>query len=126
MRRLILLILLISAISIPVYSKRLHYEKEYQAVWCRNHCGQTEYILNDGARVDCLTKTHAVEFDFASKWAESIGQALYYGIKTHRKPAVVLILENPQYEDRYVIRFKTVANYLCLDYWFMYEKDLYK
>ena len=37
----------------------------------------------------------AVEFDFANKWAECIGQALYYGQKTNRTPACVLIIENP-------------------------------
>lgn len=52
-----------------------------------------EYKLEDNTRVDCLTPDYAVEFDFASKWAESIGQSLYYAQKTKRKPAVVLIMQ---------------------------------
>ena len=43
-------------------------------------------------RVDCLTKDYAIEFDFANKWAESVGQSLYYAHMTKKKPAVVLIM----------------------------------
>ncbi|MFH2120932.1 MAG: hypothetical protein ABIJ25_11130 [Pseudomonadota bacterium] len=40
-------------------------EKVYQDAWCAKASGQTEYKLDDGARVDCLTEEYAVEFDFA-------------------------------------------------------------
>jgi len=40
--------------------------------------GVIEYVLQDKTRVDCLTEEHAIEFDFANHWAESIDQALYY------------------------------------------------
>lgn len=43
-----------------------------------------EYRLSDNTRVDCMTDTLAVEFDFANKWAECIGQALYYGKQTKK------------------------------------------
>ena len=52
-------------------------------------------------------KKNAVEFDFANKWAESIGQALHYQYMTGRKGKVVLILENPQKQMCY---FKRVEN----------------
>jgi len=55
--------------------KRL--EKSYQAEWCGACGGSTEYCLPCGARVDCLTEEYAIEFDFCSKWAEAVGQALY-------------------------------------------------
>lgn len=53
-----------------------------------------EYVLDDQARVDCLTDEYAIEFDFANKWAEAIGQALYYAKKTGRRPGIVLIMES--------------------------------
>ena len=59
-------------------AKHEYNEHYYQNIWCREHNGITEYILADKTRVDCLTKDMAVEFDFASKWAESVGQSLYY------------------------------------------------
>lgn len=92
-------------------AKHLHTEKEYQSAWCNTRGGQMEYVLNDKARVDCLTDTLAVEFDFAPKWHECIGQALYYGQKTNRTPACVLIIENPTNDWKYLKRLRyTVYN----------------
>lgn len=84
-------------------AQHLHPEKYYQAIWCNANGGVMEYHLNDGTRVDCLTNDYAVEFDFAKKWAESIGQALYYGKMTGKQPAVALIIERPS-DDRYYYR----------------------
>ena len=89
----IFLIIITIFIALPVCAKHRHLEKEYQAAWCSAHNGIMEYKLEDSTRVDCLTSDYAVEFDFASKWAESIGQSLYYAQRTKRKPAVVLIME---------------------------------
>ena len=104
-----LLIFLIWCLALPVQAKHLHREVEYQTYWCSQHGGVMEYELPDKARVDCLTKEYAIEFDFAYKWAESIGQSLYYAMMTDRKPAVVLIMENPEHEQQYLKRLKTVA-----------------
>lgn len=81
-----------------------HPEKHYQKLFCDRVDGVAEFVLDDRARVDCLTEDYALEVDFAPKWAEAIGQSLYYGAKTNRPPAVLLILEDRQ--DRvYVDRF---------------------
>lgn len=65
-----------------------------------------EYRLNDKTRVDCLLPTMAVEIDFAPKWHECIGQALYYGRKTRRTPACALIIENPEKDLRFLYRLR--------------------
>lgn len=65
------------------YVKHEHSESSYQHAWCSAHDGIEEFENLDKTRVDCLTDTHAVEFDFANKWAESIGQALHYQFFTH-------------------------------------------
>ena len=106
---LMMVCLLLIGISVPVYAKRLHYESEYQNAWCGVQNGVTEYELPDLTRVDCLTPKYAVEFDFGNKWAESIGQSLYYGLMTDRTPAVVLIMENPEREQKYLDRLNAVA-----------------
>lgn len=85
-----------------------HNEASYQKAWCDSHNGVMEYENKDFTRVDCLTDTHAVEFDFANKWAESVGQALHYGIMTGKKPMVVLILENKK-QKIYFKRVKRIA-----------------
>ncbi|MCQ2754320.1 MAG: hypothetical protein MJ231_04635, partial [bacterium] len=59
------------------YVKHNHSESSYQHAWCSEHNGIEEYENSDFTRVDCLTDDYAVEFDFANKWAESVGQALH-------------------------------------------------
>lgn len=89
----------------PAGAKHLHTEREYQTYWCNAHHGQMEYVLNDKARVDCLLPDLAVEVDFAPKWAECIGQAIYYGKKTNRIPACLLIIEKDK-DVRYLKRLR--------------------
>jgi len=91
------------------FVKHQHNEASYQNAWCSAHGGVTEYENKDFTRVDCLTATNAVEFDFANKWAESIGQALHYQLMTGKKAKVVLILENPQKQMVYYNRVKALA-----------------
>ena len=83
-----------------------------------------EVILPDKARVDCVTATHAIEFDFAPKWAESIGQALYYGEVLQKQPGIVLIIENLEKDQKYINRVKTVAVKNGITLWLMYPEDM--
>jgi len=74
--------------------------------------------MPDQSRVDCMNATHAVEFDFGKKWAESIGQALNYGAQSGKTPGIVLILEQPG-DERYlrrVLRVREVYG-LPLEVW---------
>ena len=84
-------------------------ESYYVNQWCTPSFGKKEFRLWDSTRVDCLTKEYAVEFDFAKKWAESIGQSLYYAKMTGKKPAVVLILTNVA-DMKYVKRVERLDN----------------
>ena len=84
-------------------------ESYYVNQWCTSDFGRKEAILWDMTRVDCLTKDYAIEFDFAKKWAESIGQALYYSKMTGKAPAVVLILTSPN-DYHYVKRVERLNN----------------
>ena len=85
-----------------------------------------EVILPDKARVDCVTKTHAIEFDFAPKWAESIEQALYYGRVLHKTPGIVLIIENAEKDQKYINRVKAVAEIYGITLWVIYPENLSK
>lgn len=108
----------------PCFSAHLYLEKEYQGQWCKAQKGQQEYILNDKARIDCLTDNYAIEFDFASKWAESIGQALYYALSTGKAPGVVLIMENPEKDVKYLNRLNDVAKKYNIKVWTMTPQDM--
>lgn len=74
-------------------AKHIYSEHEYQSSWCNKHGGKIEHVLNDKTRIDCLLNDVAVEVDFAPKWAECIGQAIYYAKMTNKIPACLLILE---------------------------------
>ena len=78
-------------------------EADYAEPWCERMGGRSELVLADRSRVDCLLGEHAVEVDFARKWAEAMGQALHYARMTDRLPGVMLILEKPG-DRRYVTR----------------------
>lgn len=83
-------------------------ESYYVSQWCGDF-GKREFLLWDNTRVDCLTKDYAIEFDFAKKWAESVGQSLYYSKMTGKKPAIVLILSDIK-DYRYVKRVERLDN----------------
>ena len=85
--------------------------KEAKYLCEHKYGGVTESVLPDRTRVDILTKTHAYEVDWASKWAEGIGQALYYSSQTGKRPGVILLVKNKN-DLKYVIRArKAVKNF---------------
>jgi len=97
---------------------RPHPESYYQNAWCAEKNGTPEYVLPDQTRCDCLTRTHAVEVDFAPKFYQAIGQALYYGAKTGKKAGIVLIIED-QKNQRYWRRLNAIIKHyrLPIDTW---------
>jgi hypothetical protein len=99
-------------------AKRENPEKWYQEKWCEAHEGEVEVVLPDGTRCDCVTDTHAIEFDFGSKWAEAIGQSAYYSLQTDKKAGIVLILETLK-DRKYWIRLNTTIEHfnLLIDTW---------
>lgn len=90
----------------------LHPESYYQRLWCDEHDGMAEVRLADGTRADCLTMEHAVEVDFAAKWAEAIGQAQHYARLTGLQPGILLILERPE-DGVYLERLQDTAARVC-------------
>ena len=121
----VLVVLITLLFALPAWAGHRHLEKEYQAKWCAACGGTTEVRLLDKARVDCVTDEYAVEFDFGFKWAESVGQALYYAEKTGLKPGIVLILERPS-DSRYLDRINALAPKFGITVWTMTPEDLEK
>lgn len=105
-----ILFLIISSFNIAE-SRQL--ESYYEKYWCEDHNGTTEVILSDNTRCDCVTKKHAIEFEFAHKYAEAIGQSLHYGSLTHKKPGIVLIIENED-DFKFLSRLTHTINYYKL------------
>jgi len=87
---------------LPAYALK---EADYVNLTCT---GQIEHRLEDNTRVDCLTDEYAIEYDWAKKWAESIGQSLYYAKMTGKKPAVAIIVKSES-DEKYIKRIETVS-----------------
>ena len=114
LKKIFIFILILNSFICKANAQYKHSEKSYQYAWCAQNNGIAEYINQDKTRIDCLTKTHAVEFDFAKKWAESVGQALYYGIMTGKKAKVVLIVEEAK-EMKYFKRVEKLSKVYNFD-----------
>ncbi len=113
-----LTLILLVFIPITCQAAAKHPEKWYQQKWCKEHGGKAEVRLPDGTRCDCIIETHSIEFDFGKKWAESIGQSLYYSLQTGKKAGVVLIVEDPG-DYKYWLRLNSTIEHhgLKIDTW---------
>lgn len=109
-KKVLLAVFLLPSISLAAHKQP---EQYYQDKWCTEHQGQVEVKLPDQTRADCITDKNAIEFDFAKKWYEAIGQALYYGLQTGKKPGVVLIIESPN-DRKYWIRMNSTIEHFKL------------
>jgi hypothetical protein len=117
MKKMLLLITLI-LFSISVFSQEKIRQREsyYQAAFAFVVDGESEVVLKDKTRADIITATHAIEVDFAEKWAESIGQALHYEEMTGKKAGVLLVVE--EFKDtRYLDRLMPIAIKHGIDVW---------
>jgi hypothetical protein len=83
-------------------------ERYYQEKFAREIGGQIEVVIKDGTRCDILTATHAIEVDFAKKWAEAIGQSLNYAMQTGKRPGVALIVLSPS-DNKYIERVRKIS-----------------
>lgn len=85
-------------------------EVAWSAYLAKQVGGETEFVLPGGARVDILTEDIAWEVEWTKKWPESIGQALYYGSATNKKPGVWLLKKSD--DDENWNECLSVINYL--------------
>lgn len=85
-------ILLLALIPLFVCAKKS--ERFYQEMFMSEYGGTMEVLLQDGTRCDIITKTHAIEVDFANKWAEAIGQSLNYARQTNKKAGILLLIKS--------------------------------
>ena len=102
-------LILLLVTSMPAISGQR--ENWYQNVWCEGMTGQVEFRLKDGRRIDCLTREHAIEIEFAHKWTEAVGQSLDYAMLTGKAPGIVLIVKKKADLQYWKRLQKLVAHY---------------
>lgn len=69
-------------------------EQEYQTVLCNEF--NTSVQLPTRTEVDCVSEDLAIEVDFSEKWAEAVGQSLYYASELNLRPGIILICKEAQ------------------------------
>lgn len=102
--------------SLALRSPHAMHETEVCKILAADLGGQTEYRLQDGARVDILTDEYAIEVDWAPKWAESIGQAMYYSDQTNRAPLALLLITDDG-DERFVKRALCAVDGVHVSVW---------
>ena len=95
-----------------VATQRYGTETYWQDIIQKEIGGEKEYRLDDGTRVDLLFENKACEIDWASKWAEGIGQSIYYGLKTERPPLVILLCKKDGWE-----KYRDRVEYCNIECW---------
>ncbi|MFK5954486.1 MAG: hypothetical protein QM498_15645, partial [Desulfobacterium sp.] len=51
----------------------------------------TEVRTYDGSKIDIFDGRIAYEVEWATKWKESIGQSMLYGIQSNTQPGIILL-----------------------------------
>lgn len=105
MKLLSILLLIIPCLVLA----RDHPERYYQDIQCAKVGGQSEVVLPDGTRADCVTTYAAVEIDFADKWAEAGYQSRHYARLLGKFPVIWLIMES-QKDCKYLLRLMPLAD----------------
>lgn len=108
MYRFIFIVVLTLLITGCSHTAKKYNERHYQTLLCNKLDGEMEYVLKDRTRVDCLTDKYAIEVDFAKKWAEGVGQSLYYAYMTDKKPAIGFIMDDNK-DQKYFKRVDVLA-----------------
>lgn len=87
----------LDATEMPMEDIPFVVEENKNEAWFVDHTcnGDTEVRLENRSRIDCKEKHYAIEYDWAYKWAECIGQALEYGRMTGLRSACALIIKQP-------------------------------
>ena len=106
-------LLLVLSLVTSLSAARLNPEAYYQALAAKKYNGETEVVMPDGTRCDIVTDAHAIEVDFADKWAEAIGQSLNYSFQLNKKAGILLILESPK-DERHLIRVQSIIEHYKL------------
>jgi len=81
--------------------------------------------LWDGTVCDYMTETHAIEIDWAAngKWAEAVGQAIYYATVLKKRPGIIMLTKwglndrAKALQKGYVYRCQTVCAQVGIHLW---------
>jgi hypothetical protein len=121
-KRLLFLSGLLLFFSFQLFSQHAK-EHFYQNYFAKSLNCKSEVILPDKSRVDILSDSFAIEVDFAHKWAEAIGQSLFYAKKTNRSAGILIIKSKPA-DSIYISRLYSISQPLNITVWVIGASNL--
>ena len=122
MKVLIFLLIPISVLSQKHINKEFVYQNKFCETLTNNGVNNLKEVrLIDNTRCDIVTEEHAIEVDFASKWGESIGQSLHYGLILHKKAGILLIIESEK-DFKFLQRLLVTAKVYNITVWTINDK----
>lgn len=112
------LMFLICFMPITCYATSYQPLGEYQVKWCIENGGVVDYINEDDSKdIACIIKPYVIDVAYANQWKEAVGQALYYGAVTGKKPGVALIMQNSTEDKKHLESLKLVADRYNIKIW---------
>lgn len=123
MRKVYLVIIVLAAALNLSKAEGKKNEAFYRDAWAKANGGTTEVQMGDKTRCDIVTKTHAIEVEWANKWAEGIGQALWYSFQTNKKAGIVIIMSSEK-DKKHLMRLRSLiaGKNLNIDVWVVTPK----
>ena len=95
------------------YSQISNYSEKEISDYIQSLIGGDREVSVKSGRIDLVHNGIAYEIDWASKWKESIGQALWYAQQSNSKPGIILILKKDS-DYKYFIQLNSSLNYAKL------------
>jgi len=85
-------------------------EPEWAIANAERYEAENEVVQWEGSRIDYTTKDFVYEIDWAKKWHEGVGQALWYAILVpDKKPGLILLVKDKDKELKYCLRAQAVC-----------------
>lgn len=119
--------MLVIALGVVAGAHHAHAAGRHESYYQEKLCAgmELEVELPNGARVDCVSETHAIEVDFSEGWAEALGQALLYAASTGKRPGIILVCRQAaRHCLRHALRLEEAISFwkLPVDVW-RYEAE---
>jgi len=112
------LILFILIIPMSCFATSYQPLEMYQEKWCAENGGKVDYIHEgDNSNFVCIKDQYAIYLEYAGKWKEAVGQALYYSAITGKKPGVALIVTNSTEDTKNLKNLRLVADKFNIRVW---------
>ncbi len=105
---------------IPVSCFATSYQplEEYQAEWCAKNGGKVQHIPeDDSGNLACIKDQYIIYLEYAGKWKEAVGQALYYSVITGKKPGIAAIVTNSTEDTKNLKNIRLVADKYHIRVW---------